>query len=823
MTGPGKRGPDGDSTESSLFPDSPLEPLTSGGGDGDWLALVREAERPRGAGHLGGYELLAEVRDGGQGLVFRARQPGTGREVALKRLAAGSFSSPDARRRFEREVEVVAGLTHPGIVTVYGVEVVDGVPVLAMEWVEGETLTAWARRAPAEAGAEGQRLRLQAFLAVCEAVQHAHQNGVIHRDLKPSNVLVDRAGRPRVLDFGLARRLDAADAPEPTRTLGFVGTPAYAAPEHFTEGAAPLDVRSDVWSLGVVLYELLAGRRPFRCTRLVDLMAEIESREPPRPSTLAPGLGRDLDAVVATAIAKRPEDRYATVHALAEDVRRYLEGRPVLAAPQSAGYLLAKWLRRNRAVGALALALAFLAVGSAALGLWQMGVIADERDDANTQRGRADEARDAALAALDRAEEETRKARAVQEFFLDAILQAATPYNGVGSTDVVDVLEHAVGQVDDHFGELPEVAVEIRAQMARAFVFLARYGEAEELVDAALALAAEDGLAERVPGTWALLQQARGEALVGLGRADEGLAALEQAVAVHAALGDPPPFPLAYASALSALGTLETELDRLDEGLAHLRESLALSEAHGTEHATLMTVMQLAGTLAEEGRLDEAEALAAPAIARAEVAFGPGDLLLARLYKVQALVHDRRGEPEQAVPLRRRELAIRQRLYPPGHRRLALAHQFLALSLKNAGEHEEAQEQFERVLEVSSDPDLHAWAQWSQADCLADRGEHAAAADRFWDAWATYDLYLDPADPRRVELLVSRLDELVRAGLEDEAREAFEELAEDLLACARLGGQARGPFLERMRTRAAELGLAERAEEVLAEARASGG
>ena len=197
------------------------------------------------------------------------------------------------------------------------------------------------------------------------------------------------------------------------------------------------------------------------------------------------------------------------------------------------------------------------------------------------------------------------------------------------------------------------------------------------------------------------------------------MAALEQAVAVHAALGDPPPFPLAYASALSALGTLETELDRLDEGLAHLRESLALSEAHGTEHATLMTVMQLAGTLAEEGRLDEAEALAAPAIARAEVAFGPGDLLLARLYKVQALVHDRRGEPEQAVPLRRRELAIRQRLYPPGHRRLALAHQFLALSLKNAGEHEEAQEQFERVLEVSSDPDLHAWAQWSQADCLA--------------------------------------------------------------------------------------------------------
>ena len=208
----------------------------------------------------------------------------------------------------------------------HGVERVDGVPLLAMEWVEGIPITAWARERA------DLREKLEAFLSVCDAVEHAHSRGVIHRDLKPSNVLIDASGRCRVLDFGLARRAEPSESDEaggPTQTVGFVGTPAYAAPEHFTDGAAPVDARGDVYSLGVVLFELLTGRRPFEAATMPALVLELEHGAPPRPSSLAPALGRELDTIATKAIAADPEARYQTVHSLADDVRRHLDGREV--------------------------------------------------------------------------------------------------------------------------------------------------------------------------------------------------------------------------------------------------------------------------------------------------------------------------------------------------------------------------------------------------------------------------------------------------------------------------------------------------------------
>ena len=188
-----------------------------------WLERLQQAEVAAALGRMGAYELLEEIGRGGQGVVFRARQPGTGREIALKRLLAGAFASPAARRRFEREIEAVTALAHPGIVTVHGVEQVEGAPVLAMEWVAGVPVTEWAaRRARPEV--------LQLFLQLCEALQHAHQRGVLHRDLKPSNVLVDASGRPRVLDFGLAKR-STDQGSTISRSGEFLGTPAYAPPE----------------------------------------------------------------------------------------------------------------------------------------------------------------------------------------------------------------------------------------------------------------------------------------------------------------------------------------------------------------------------------------------------------------------------------------------------------------------------------------------------------------------------------------------------------------------------------------------------------------
>jgi len=319
--------------------------------DEAWLQHLRAAEAPVTLGHIGDFELIEEVSRGGQGIVFRARQPRTGRDIALKRMIAGSFSSSSARARFEREVEAAAALNHPGIVTVYGMEIVDELPLYAMEWVDGEQITDWSverSRAP--------RALLECFALVCDAVQHAHSRGVLHRDLKPSNILVDADGQPHVLDFGLAKRIDTEaleDGEQLTLSEDFVGTPQYAAPEQFG-GAGELDARTDVYSLGVVLFELLTGRLPFeRRGSVTELLLAIQRETPPLPSSLEPRLGREIDTIVRTAMAREVHERYASVEALAADVRRYLAGVPIQALPPSNFYLVSKLVRRNQAAAAM--------------------------------------------------------------------------------------------------------------------------------------------------------------------------------------------------------------------------------------------------------------------------------------------------------------------------------------------------------------------------------------------------------------------------------------------------------------------------------------
>ncbi|MBI4717914.1 MAG: serine/threonine protein kinase, partial [Planctomycetes bacterium] len=189
-------------------PPTGAEPDLSGFGfelpEGTWLQRVRQANRPLPPGRIGGFELLEEVSRGAQGVVYRARQPNTRRIIAVKRLVAGSYATPAMRLRFEREVEAAAGLSHPNIVTVYGLDLSDGQPLLAMEWIEGEPVDRWAAQdAAGRPRPPADRLRM--FLRICDAVHYAHQRGVIHRDLKPSNILVDARGEPHVLDFGLAK------------------------------------------------------------------------------------------------------------------------------------------------------------------------------------------------------------------------------------------------------------------------------------------------------------------------------------------------------------------------------------------------------------------------------------------------------------------------------------------------------------------------------------------------------------------------------------------------------------------------------------------
>ncbi len=336
--------------------------------DDGWLEQARDAERePVALGSIGEYELLEERGRGGQGVVWKARQPRTGRIIAVKRMLAGSFATVRMRKRFEREVLAAASLNHPGIVTVFGFDLVDGQPVLAMEWVEGVPCTQ-------AVSADDPDSAIEIGLRISDAVSHAHERGIVHRDLKPSNVLVDEAGEPHLLDFGLAKRTCAIGATEDalTGSAEVLGTPAYAAPEQLRAGALGTDERTDVYSLGVVLYEMLTGARPYPGpTTIVEQLQAVESRPPVRPSKCSSRLDARHDAVLLRAMHADPAGRYSSVRALAEDLRRLLAGLPVGAIAPTRWDPLHRFVVRNKALSGLAAALVLVSFAFAGISTWQ--------------------------------------------------------------------------------------------------------------------------------------------------------------------------------------------------------------------------------------------------------------------------------------------------------------------------------------------------------------------------------------------------------------------------------------------------------------------
>lgn len=553
----------------SLDPD--LEKLF-GLGTPDWMDRLRIAQSKQPLGNLGPYELLEEVGRGGQGEVYRARQPGTGRIVAIKRVAGlGLRPDPVLLARFTREVEALTRLSHPNVVTVHTLDTVDHHTILVMEFVAGRHIDRWADAQWASAQSPPTSI-LACFAKACDGVAHAHQRGVIHRDIKPSNILVTDSDQPKVLDFGIARLLGDQGALHPQSVFtitGFAGTPAYASPEQLTPGGG-IDTRSDVYALGVLLYRVLTGREAFEGP--VATTARLKAEGPvPAPRRVRRSLPEECDWIARKATDPEAARRYPTVEAFAEDIRRLLDGRAVIAHPPSALYVARRAICRrpllSAGIAAAAAAVSVLAI-VAAVQAARLSIrsreLADALAIANEQKARAERG-------------EARQ-RELGERVIEAVGGSVQDFRIYASTETspIEALTSLVRQLTPE--DDPDTVVELRMRLGIALADAGRRAEAEAQLAQAIAVSEQldDPSGERA----ARLAVRRAHNLRLSNKHAEGLAIVDRAIE-RASRG---PRSLFVAAMMWERASLLYMLHRpLEEILACIDEWIARCDEHANQ------------------------------------------------------------------------------------------------------------------------------------------------------------------------------------------------------------------------------------------------
>lgn len=432
----------------------------------DSLASVILAPPVREMPTVPGYKIISELGRGAMGVVYKAKQHGLNRTVALKMVLAGAHASPEKLERFQTEAQAVARVQHPNIVQIYEVGEHDGLPYFSLEFVDGGPLDKLINREP-----QKPREAAKSVEQIARAMQFAHERNIIHRDLKPANILVTATGVPKVTDFGLAKAVEDDDSH--TRSGTILGSPSYMAPEQARGDVRHVGPHSDQYGVGAVLYEMLTGRPPFQGSTVFETLEQVQSSEPVPPRQLAPRVPIDLETICLKCLQKEPSRRYSDCGELADDLQRFLNGEPIQARPVSSAERLVRWCRRNPKLAALTATTALLLVLGFAISTAFAVTFAEQKLVITKEKKTSDNLRILAQQETREAEKQTKiaKAAAVEEKRQRDIAEAArkaadesAQLSSQQATLALNTIQTLVSTVQQKLAEVPgtqQVKVEV--------------------------------------------------------------------------------------------------------------------------------------------------------------------------------------------------------------------------------------------------------------------------------------------------------------------------------------------------------------------------
>jgi eukaryotic-like serine/threonine-protein kinase len=732
-------------------------------------------------GLIGRYRLLRKLGEGGMGQVWLAEQTApVRRQVALKLIKAGMYDN-SVLQRFQSERQSLAIMDHPSIARVFDAGATpDGQPYFVMEYVAGLPITTYC-----DHNQLNIRERLELFIKVCEGVQHAHQKAIIHRDLKPANILVvevDGKPTPRIIDFGLAKAVSPQLAGEimVTQLGGWVGTPGYMSPEQGDPSVVDVDTRTDVYSLGVVLYVLLSGSPPFDTKQwnkqpLYEVLRQLREEDPPRPSTklgmekdssvataeargtdaaqLVRLLHGDLDWITMKALDKDRTRRYGTPSELAADIERYLQDEPITARPASAGYRLAKYVRRHRLGVAIASSLALLLVAVAVAQMVELRRITRERD-------RAD--------------------RIAQ--FMTGMFKVSDPNEAKGNTVTArEILDKGSADITKGLANDPEVQAQMMDTMAHVYINLGIFSQAQPLAEQAVATGRHSvGVRNKTT-----LNSMSNLAFILM---REGRYADAEKLLRETIDGQKYVFGPKHVETLVSLrflaATLEVE-GRYAEADKIEREALATARtALGPEHwETLLSMNVMANILDDEGRLAEAEKLYRETAEIQRRTLGPDHPDTLTSMSNLGGVLEEEGHLAEAEKIQRETLELRTRVLGAEHPDTLALKMNLGNTLNQAGSRAEAEKVYRETMEAqrrvlgAENPDTLT-AVNSLANNLHDQGHNVEAEKLATEVLIVRRRVLGPDHPETLKTMSDLAGILASAGKFAEAKTLYSELVQ---------------------------------------------